>query len=158
MIAGGMVSTVTGLLQDDHERLDAIVEDVRTRISKGAFVEARERFADFATGLRRHIHVEEQLLFPTFEAATGMKGHGPTVVMRAEHADIRRLLDEVTGALEKADVAAFEQSSDALVTLLAEHNQKEERVLYPMTDRALGTGAEELVGRLREGLDAPLAR
>ena len=151
-------STVTGLLQDDHARLDAIVDDVHTRASTGSFAGARERFADFASGLRRHIDVEERLLFPTFEAAMGMKGRGPTAVMRGEHVDIRRLLDEVTAALDAGDPAAFAEAGAALTALLGDHNQKEERVLYPMTDRALGTGAAELVGRMRAGLGAPERR
>lgn len=149
--------TVTGLLQGDHERLDAIVGDVQRRASEGAFADARERFADFASGLRRHIEVEEQLLFPTFEAATGMKGRGPTAVMRVEHVEIRRLLDEVTAALEAADAAALRSSAAALTGLLGAHNEKEERVLYPMADQALGQRAEELVGQMRASLHGPEA-
>lgn len=147
-------NTVTELLQHDHERLDAIAEDVQTRVSNAAFADARERFTTFDSGLRRHIEVEEQVLFPAFEAATGMKGHGPTAVMRAEHVVIQRLLEQTAGALEKADAGAFAQASEALIALLGEHNRKEEHVLYPMTDRALGAGAAELVGRLRAGLGA----
>jgi hemerythrin-like domain-containing protein len=150
-------STVTALLQDDHERLDALVDDLRTSVAKAAFAEAREGFVAFASGLRRHIDVEEQVLFPAFEAATGMRSHGPTAVMRAEHADIRRLLDRTAAALEKADATALGEATDALTALLAEHDQKEEHVLYPMTDRVLGAGAGQLVETLRAGLRASSA-
>jgi iron-sulfur cluster repair protein YtfE (RIC family) len=151
--------TVTALLQADHQRLDAVVDAVRARASEGSFGEARERFVGCATALRRHIDVEEQILFPAFEAATGMKGGGPTFVMRREHVEIRRLLDVVAASLEGTDVTSVAEASEALVALLGAHNRKEEHVLYPMTDAGLdAAAASDLVERLRAGLTGPEAR
>jgi hemerythrin-like domain-containing protein len=141
--------TVTGYLQTDHERLHAIAAEVNRLAGAGSLDAARARFADFVSGLKRHIDVEERLLFPTFEERTGMTG-GPTAVMRVEHADIRECMARVTAALMGKDAPGARRALDDLASFLATHNLKEERVLYPTTDRVLETpeALEALVARM----------
>ena len=151
------MSTVTEYLQDDHARIDALLENVQELASEGAFSEAQQHFAGFVSGLARHIEVEENLLFPTFETLTGMT-MGPTVVMRREHEELRRLWESVEETLAHGDADTFKDAIASLLGLLGAHNQKEERMLYPMTDRALGSDEARgsLVGKLRQRLgDAP---
>jgi uncharacterized protein (DUF2249 family) len=77
----------------DHDRLDAIWREVFEARRGGDYAGAREAFARFELGLRRHIRFEEELLFPAFEAAAGMPPEGgPTGVMRAEHREIEAIL------------------------------------------------------------------
>ncbi len=142
--------SVTELLEADHKRLDAIVPLVEQRVNEGTFSEARARFAEFVCGLERHIDLEEQVLFPAFERATGMSGGGPTFVMRGDHVEIRRLMREVEAALESADAGVLDSLHD-LVETLSIHNLKEERMLYPMADRAAGDdrARDELVHQLQ---------
>jgi uncharacterized protein (DUF2249 family) len=128
--------TVTSYLGADHDRLDGIVPEVERHARASAFAEARACFAEFACGLDWHIDVEEQLLFPLFEAKTGMT-HGPTTVMRAEHVDIRAAMKRVEGALAAGDLGAMNDAMGQLTGILASHNAKEERMLYPMLDNAL---------------------
>ncbi len=143
--------SVTGYLQADHDRLDAIALEVDGLAAGGSFAEALRRFGEFACGLGWHIDVEEQVLFPAFEEKTGMT-RGPTTVMRAEHVDIRERMRRVTAALEASDAAATKAALGELTALLGAHNMKEERMLYPMTDRALGSAeAQEALVRRIEG-------
>ena len=141
--------SVTGYLQADHRRLDAIIPAVERLVDAGSFTEARARFGEFACGLGWHIDVEEQVLFPFFEAKTGMT-RGPTTVMRVEHKDIRERIDRVLAALEARQVAPMRDALGELIGLLTAHNLKEERMLYPMTDRAIDTieAQERLVRRI----------
>jgi uncharacterized protein (DUF2249 family)/hemerythrin superfamily protein len=141
--------SVTGYLQADHQRLDAIIPLVERLADAGSFAEARARFGDFACGLDWHINVEEQLVFPFFEAKTGMT-QGPTTVMRVEHKDIRERIRHVVTALDAGDAARVGDALGELTTVLAAHNLKEERMLYPMTDRAIDTleAQERLVRRI----------
>ncbi len=56
-------------------------------------------------------------------------------VMRAEHREIRTLLDQTAGELA-ATTGSWATSLQRLKELLLAHNTKEERVLYPMADAA----------------------
>lgn len=141
--------SVTDYLQADHRRLDAIIPAVERLADAGSFTEARARFGEFACGLGWHIEVEEQVLFPFFEAKTGMT-RGPTTVMRVEHKDIRERIQRVFAALDARQVAPMRDALGELTALLTAHNLKEERMLYPMTDRAIDTveAQERLVRRI----------
>lgn len=148
--SGGGARAVTEFLEADHRRLDAIVVGVRRHMAEGAFQRAGERFAEFVCGLNRHIDIEEQILFPAFEKATGMAG-GPTVVMRHEHVEIRRHMGEATAALRAGDASAAGEAIDALEGVLGEHNMKEEQILYPMADKSAGDdrARDDLVKRMQ---------
>ena len=143
--------SVSEFLQGDHARLERILLEAKRRVGEGDLAPARVVFAEFACGLDWHINVEEQVLFPAFEAATGMQGAGPTEVMRAEHVRIRRAMSDATAALAAGDGAGFGDAVRALELVLGVHNVKEEQVLYPMTDQAAGSERErdELVRRLQ---------
>jgi len=148
------IDTVTEYLQADHRRLDALMEAARQAVRDGRAEDAAASFFEFRVGLTRHIKIEEGLLFPSFEAATGMSRQGgPTGVMRLEHEEILRLLGEIRELFvsPQLDAAAFEALRGALVALLQEHNGKEERVLYPMTDRMVApVRLRELIGQMRD--------
>jgi len=146
----GPLRTVSDALAWDHDRLDAIERAAFAARDRGDVDEAARLFDAFARGLGRHIAFEEQLLFPAFEDATGHPaGSGPTEVMREEHRIIRALLAEI--AREMRDPAASPvDRRRSLAWVLEEHNVKEEQMLYPMTDAALGPeGADRLVRRIQ---------
>jgi len=141
--------SVTEYLEADHRRLDAMIPEVESSLQAGSLPAAVEQFAEFTRGLFRHIDAEEKVLFPAFEELTGMTGGGPTFVMRSEHVQLRRLLEAVTSALGAADAAAAGESLRRLVQTLGLHNMKEERMLYPMADRAAGDARHDLAKRLQ---------
>ena len=143
--------TVSELLGEDHRRLDAVLGDAKRRLREGAAGAAAERFAAFRAGLERHIEVEERDLFPAFEERTGMRGAGPTEVMRAEHREIQRLLGEIAAALAREGSPDCTALFGALTGVLLAHNGKEEKILYPMSDRVLedSPARAEILRRIR---------
>lgn len=147
---GTPAPNVSEFLGGDHRRLDAILSVVEELAEKGAFAEAAARFVDFARGLSRHIDMEETVLFPAFEEKTGMTS-GPTAVMRAEHVEIRRLLEVLASALAAPDESAFREADRHLHEVLGGHNEKEEGILYPLSDRMAGGERErdELVRKMQ---------
>lgn len=97
-----------------------------------------------------HIGFEEELLFPAFEDRAGfLPTSGPTAVMRAEHHEIRELLDRIEAGI--ADAAApVEELRRSFHAVLGDHNFKEEEVLYPGIDELLGAeGADRLVAQIQ---------
>jgi regulator of cell morphogenesis and NO signaling len=138
---------VTEALAWDHDRLEDLERKAFEERAAGRFAEAARAYDTFARGLRRHIGFEEDILFPEFEQRTGMpRDAGPTAVMRAEHRTIEGLLEEIARRI--GDPAA---DADAprreLHDVLGDHNVKEERVLYPGTDRLLSEDERDALVR-----------
>lgn len=87
--------------------------------------------------LRRHIHLEEEFLFPLLGEAEPALG-APVFVMLREHAEIWALLD----ALERDQGGGTGHAlCRQLASQLMHHNLKEERVLYPRADAVLPPAA-----------------
>lgn len=144
------LGTTFDCLEWDHQRLDALLADARAGIARG---EPRAiTFRAFRQGLERHCRIEEELLFPAFERDGGSRGAGATAVLRFEHELLRARVAEMDEALARGDLAGFEAAGEKLDTILAAHNVKEERVLYPGVDRALSDRERQaLVTALRSG-------
>lgn len=140
--------TVTAYLSWDHERLERTLDVAVSAAADGRFGPAREAFAMFALAVQRHIGLEETLLFPLFEARTGVVD-GPVAALRNEHRVIQDVVTAMTEALDRSDAPAFAESLRFLHAFVAVHESKEEHVLCPITD-ALLTPAEArlLVARL----------
>ena len=151
MIGSESAVCVSELLGVDHSRLDAVLADAKRLLVAGEMGAARERFGVFREGLERHIEAEEQVLFPVFEHLIGSAHGGPTHVMRVEHTELRKLMAEVAGILDTAAAEGLTTPLAALTARIYAHNGKEERILYPMTDRlAREAGTlDDLVSRLR---------
>ena len=81
MAADMALDTVMEYLMTDHRRLDGIMETCRDLAAAGNMSAAASKFGEFRKGLMRHIKIEEGLLFPEFEMATGLdRSSGPTGV------------------------------------------------------------------------------
>jgi len=128
---------VSEFLTDDHRRCDPLIADAENAASDGRWPEAAASFASFRGALEAHLRMEEEVLFPRLEATRGGP-FGPTIVMRAEHVQMRAALAQMAGELAAQSGAAFLGCSDSLMILIQQHNMKEERILYPMADNALG--------------------
>ncbi len=109
-------------------------------------------FAHFRQQMEAHFAAEENILFPAFESATGMSD-GPTRMMRYEHDQMRGLLDQLSAALAASDQDAYSGVSETLLMLMQQHNMKEENILYPMCDQALGSQADALSTKLEALLE-----
>jgi iron-sulfur cluster repair protein YtfE (RIC family) len=127
-------TTITCFFQQDHERLDALFRQFQ-ELKRSDSAKAAEAFKEFKFGLQRHIVWEEELLFPRWEQATGITA-GPTRVMRIEHRRIGEALEAIHKKVQAGDPES-DQEEQQLIALLASHNQKEERILYPAIDQTL---------------------
>ncbi|MCF8179193.1 MAG: hemerythrin domain-containing protein [Sulfuritalea sp.] len=142
--------SVTEPLFQHHKHCDEIFARAEEACANGDWAEGGNAFALLFDQLETHFSSEEELLFPAFESATGMTS-GPTEVMRGEHRQMRDLLAQMKGALADQDSDTFGGAAETLLILMQQHNMKEENILYPMCDNALGStdvGAS-LVDRLK---------
>ena len=133
----GSLRRISGALGWDHERLARLEVGAFVARSAGDTDTALAWYESFSSGLRRHIAIEEQFLFPLFEERSGMgPGTGPTEVMRSEHREIIRLLGEILRTI--GDPAKLpDEKRAAFHEILEEHHLKEEGMLYPAMDEVL---------------------
>ncbi|HJN77532.1 MAG TPA: hemerythrin domain-containing protein [Myxococcota bacterium] len=117
----------------DHERCDALW----VAVESAEDADVASTFEAFSGTMLRHLAMEEEVMFPAFEQATGMVGGGPTAVMRMEHEQMRGLLGGMKEAAAQGDTEAVLNLGDTLLMLIQQHNMKEEQILYPMADRVL---------------------
>ncbi len=122
------------------ENVSEVLEREHREIDKGieAFLENPEGGAapllQAARALRRHIYIEEEVVFPPLVETNLM---APIMVMLREHGNIWRTLAQLEGEVAAASGQALRDSCQSLLQQLNTHNQKEEPIIYPHVDEAL---------------------
>jgi len=85
------MSGITSFMTADHKQCDDIFVEFENHISSENWSELASAWQSFTKILNHHLTLEESILFPEFESATGMS-QGPSAVMRAEHKQIRSMV------------------------------------------------------------------
>jgi len=138
------MSTILDFLGNDHRACDDLFASAEAAVAKRDWNSARDLFDQFQAAMARHLAMEEDVLFPAFESHTGMSS-GPTQVMRMEHTQMRDLMQEMDKAVAASNQAGFLGLSETLNMLMQQHNLKEENMLYPMSDRVLGSVRDRVI-------------
>ena len=141
------MSLPTQVLPDHHRHCDDLFVAAENSVQRADWAAAASAFERFQRQMTAHFDAEESLLFPAFEAATGSSA-GPTEMMRYEHDQMRALLTQLAAACEAHDDEGYAGAAETLLMLMQQHNMKEENILYPMCDRALGAEAEDVGARI----------
>ena len=128
---------LAGFFAQDHSDCDARWVDVEELLDTADIDAARGVWQSFDAGMRRHFAMEEEVLFPAFDARSGMGGGGPTAMMRMEHQQMRGLLDQIGEAMEAGNAQEAMDIGDTLLMMTQQHNVKEEGMLYPMAENIL---------------------
>lgn len=144
---GLTVNAISHFLGQDHKRCDDIFIQAEGLAAKGDVAGAGAACREFIDAMERHFGMEEQVLFPSFEQATGSTA-GPTAVMRHEHMQMRDLFRDMLTSLDGGYNEDFLGAAETLLILMQQHNAKEEQILYPASDRMLE--GEEVVSAMRE--------
>lgn len=138
------MSTIVDFLGSDHRACDDLFASAENAAALKNWEAARDLFGRFDAAIKHHLAMEEEVLFPAFEARTG-NAMGPTRVMRMEHEQMRTLLEDMARALTDADQNSYLGLSETLNMLMQQHNLKEENMLYPMSDQVLSGEREGLI-------------
>ena len=120
-------TSIMTFFEGDHIRLDQLFSDYLKWKSEASF-KAREYFERFKSGLQQHISWEEEILFPIFQTKTDMDG--PIQILKMEHRQISFLLEALHEKLKKSD-RNTETEEYRLLSVLGEHNLKEEMIVFP---------------------------
>lgn len=128
--------TLRAALEREHHEIDTAIEAFGERPAHGAA--AIRSLTGGMQALRRHIYLEEQLLFPAMRDGLAI----PMGVMLREHGEIWRTLDELEEQLrhDSASASTLEMSRE-LLSRLERHNAKEEPIFYTQADSSLTPSA-----------------
>lgn len=133
---------LSAVLEHDHRDIDQPIEGFLGDASASG--RDRVALAGAVRELRRHIYIEEELLFPPLRRAGLI---GPIMVMLREHAQMWQTLDLLDSLLQAhAPDIALQNTCRELTIQLNSHNPKEEQILYPQADVLLSPSEQ---GRLR---------
>lgn len=138
---------ISDYMNKDHKYCDAAFVRAQDRAAARDWTGLKRDGGTFLREIERHIVIEEELLFPAFEEKTGMTS-GPTETMRMEHEQMRGMFAQMRAAIEAKDAQQYLGTAETLHILLQQHNTKEETMMYPMLDQALGEDARSLLTQM----------
>ena len=145
--------TITDFLGEDHQRFDALFNQLELSISGRHWDCADDDLQRFEHAIERHIAMEETVLFPIFENET-TSGSNPTSMMRAEHQNIRGVVGRMATAIARQDAIDFFDRADTMRIIMHQHKVKEETILYPMSDRIFSGRQQEIISAMAEAADS----
>jgi len=128
---------LAGFFAQDHRDCDSKWVELEGLLDSGSSDATNQAWKEFDDSMRRHFAMEEDILFPAFDARSGMGGGGPTAMMRMEHQQMRGLLDQIGAAMSTGDTEEALDLGDTLLMVIQQHNVKEEGMLYPMAQNML---------------------
>ena len=128
--------TLGAALEREHREIDAgIAAFTSGQPEKANPIESLTRAI---AGLRRHLYLEEEFLFPPMRPTLAI----PMIVMLREHGELWRTLDTLEARLgEGGPDASVQEVCSELVTRLDKHNSKEEPIFYTQADTTLTASA-----------------
>ena len=141
------MTSISRFLSSDHAHCDDRFAESENAVAAKDWARAQSALQHFLDGMKHHFAMEEDVLFPAFEAHTGMSG-GPTQVMRGEHRQMNEVFAALRDALARQDGNGYLGLSETLLMLMRQHNMKEENMLYPMADQALADERDALLARM----------
>ncbi|WP_432378979.1 hemerythrin domain-containing protein [Duganella sp. P38] len=141
------MQTIATYLDQDHRRCDEQYAMAESEVILRHWDDASGHFDTFLHMFERHLDKEERVLFPRLDHALG-NGYGPTVVMRAEHRQMREMLAGMKAAIASRDSDDFFDHADTLRIMMRQHNLKEEGILYPQADFVLAKQAGAVIASM----------
>lgn len=131
--------TLMALLGRDHERLDRLFAELLLEANAGKMATAAPMLADYALGLRRHVHVENLVITPVLDLPRDVARRDPLSTMLDDHDRILEELHLLLGFFSEGLPEAWEVTPfmAMLSGTLAKHEGREEQGLFPIWDMRL---------------------
>lgn len=142
---------ISDFMTNNHRECDNLFAVAEESAAKGKWEKVQDEFNAYRTAIEHHLVMEESVLFPAFDAKTGME-MGPTHVMRLEHQQMRKLVDDLAQMVAVKDADGYLGVSETLMVLTQQHNMKEEQMLYNMMDQTFEAESGALLERARAAL------
>jgi len=104
-------------------------------------------FKKLVTHLKRHMALEEEVLYHAYEAAAEAP-QGPTKALREEHDQIVRLVQDMVRVIKTRNSDYVLECLVHLEKQMIKHHEKEEDIFLPMASHILNARREEISQQL----------
>ena len=152
MISGHNDVSLAAAFTREHHEIDTAIEEFLS--SDEPLPQRATYLAAGIQALRRHIYLEEEIVFPHLPAGELMM---PLMVMHREHGQLWAHMDDLEQALQapEATTQHLAEICQEMLALLERHNSKEEPIIYPYMDTALSDEERNQVRDLLAGGTLP---
>ncbi len=137
---------LTDAMTSDHKRCDEIFVQAEEAVSEGDWGRAAALFKEFEEAIEQHFLMEETVLFPAYSAKTNLSS--VTDALMNEHMQMRIMIFESGESIKTKDQEQFLGQAETLLTILQQHNRKEESKMYTMADSSLRGDVDELLSKM----------
>jgi hemerythrin-like domain-containing protein len=137
------METIFSMLASDHAVSEVLFSRACSFVRADDFGAARLALTSLAATLEHHLETEETHVFAAVDAALA-PGKRSTAVLRAEHRQILGVLKRMADSVDEGDRYAFIKHAGTLRLVLQLHNEKEEKVFYPMAEKVLRAQRERI--------------
>jgi iron-sulfur cluster repair protein YtfE (RIC family) len=115
-------------ISSQHRQLDQFHELVAAALEHGEPVQVRGAFTRFRDALEAHFSVEDDVYFPAVHGLRPELERDLTALV-ADHREMRRQLEKVQALFDADRLAEGGAALDAMVTVLIDHERREEQLL-----------------------------
>ena len=141
---------IRDFMKADHRACDDKFAILENAVQDENWATANELFEVFASDLIYHFDMEEKVMFPAFEARPEGAHCNPTPVMLMEHTQMRGLVENMKTELDAKNKDKFFGFSETLMMTMQQHNMKEEQMMYPLVEEAMGAEKSMLLAEMKE--------
>lgn len=134
-------------LVHDHRKYDDALDECEMAADAGEWKNAKRLFNDFATDLKLHMQMEDDVLYPLFIEDNG-DPDGAITDLSEEHDYLVRLVNDLAYIIKANDFDHFLDSLEPLHKAMNQHNKHEEEVFMNMANQSILMRRDEILERL----------
>ena len=135
-------------LHHDHKNFESAVYQCRSACDDANWSRVRDIFDELASHYRSHVRIEEEVLFPAYEAHPDASSK-PTESLRSDHTQIFNLMDNIAQSLQQGAQDRLAENLSLLYRILTKHHEKEEEIFLPMASEALYSDKDAILADMK---------
>ncbi len=136
-------------LVHEHSLYEDLLSECHDTVENEDWESVNLIFSQLVMHLKRHIALEEEVLYPAYESAPHAP-QGPTTALREEHSTIIRMIQDMAPVIKSRNSEHVLECLAHLENQMIKHHEKEEDIFLPMASHILNASHDELLRKLSE--------
>ena len=140
----------TDILRKEHDKVLKILDSLELNLNKKDIIQSKNNIKILQEEFNKHsLNKEEKVLFPEIEKFMPREG-GPTGMMIIEHKDLTESIKMFKG---EKDINNLIETGSHIISLLREHIDKENNMLFMMAEMHLDDKQKEIIIKKFKDID-----